>query len=134
MAETTEAPETTLTGYFDSRERAEAACARLRTADGRYDPRLGVTENGYAVTVEAPQPGQLATARVALKDAGAEAIEEGAAEAGRAPRPVQPGFTDAAPGIVPEATDFPAEKYEGSGGRFAEQLDQAPETPPADER
>jgi hypothetical protein len=46
---------------------------------------------------------------------------------------VQPGFTDAAPGIVPEATDFPADKYEGSGGRFAEQLDRAPETPRDDE-
>jgi hypothetical protein len=129
MTEFTEASETTLTGYFDSREGAEAACARLRAADGRCDPRLGVTKGGYAVTVEAPEPGQLATARAALKDAGAETIEEGAAGSGQAPRPVQPGFTDAAPGIVPEAADFPAGKYEGSGGRFAEQLDKAPESP-----
>jgi hypothetical protein len=134
MAEFTEASETTLTGYFDSRDGAEAACARLRAADGRCDPRLGVTGSGYAVTVDAPQPGQLAIVRAALKDAGAETIEEGAAGAGQAPRPVQPGFTDAAPGIVPEAVDFPADQYEGSGGRFAEQLDKAPETRREDER
>jgi hypothetical protein len=48
-----------------------------------------------------------------------------------APRPVQPGFEDAAPGTVPQVTEDPVPDLdEGPGGRFARQLDEAPEEKP----
>lgn len=48
-----------------------------------------------------------------------------------APRPVQPGFTDAPPGIVPDMKPNvePGELREDAGGRFAKQVSEAPETP-----
>jgi hypothetical protein len=45
----------------------------------------------------------------------------------RAPRPVQPGFEDAAPGTIPEAKGDGAELREEPGGRFAKQLADLPE-------
>ena len=49
---------------------------------------------------------------------------------GREARAVQPGFTEAAPGMVPEMKPDPGpELDEGPGGRFARQIDEAPETP-----
>jgi hypothetical protein len=45
------------------------------------------------------------------------------------PRPVQPGFEDAAPGMVPVMKDEPGDELrEGPGGRFAKQLADLPET------
>jgi len=45
-----------------------------------------------------------------------------------APRPVQPGFEDAAPGMVPAMKDEPGEELrEEPGGRFAKQLADLPE-------
>ena len=45
-----------------------------------------------------------------------------------APRPVQPGFEDAAPGMVPVMKDEPEEDLrEEPGGRFAKQLADLPE-------
>ena len=45
-----------------------------------------------------------------------------------APRPVQPGFEDAAPGMVPVMKDEPGEELrEEPGGRFAKQLADLPE-------
>ena len=56
-----------------------------------------------------------------------------------APRPVQPGFEDAAPGMVPVMKDEPGEELrEEPGGRFAKQLadlpDQASEDTSGDPR
>jgi hypothetical protein len=52
-------------------------------------------------------------------------------EGAGAPRPVQPGFEDAAPGMVPVMKDEPgAELREGPGGRFAKQLSELPERAP----
>jgi hypothetical protein len=49
---------------------------------------------------------------------------------GRAPRPVQPGFEDAPPGMVPDMKDRPEEDLEeDAGGRFAKQLSDLPEEP-----
>jgi Protein of unknown function (DUF2934) len=70
-------------------------------------------------------------------------IEEGRADAeypqaaagghGSSPRPVQPGFEDAAPGMVPRMKEDPGpELKEGPGGRFAKQLADLPEEGPAD--
>lgn len=48
-----------------------------------------------------------------------------------APRPVQPGFEDAAPGMVPDMKAEPGpELREGPGGRFAQQLSELPEHSP----
>ena len=48
-----------------------------------------------------------------------------------APRPVQPGFEDAAPGMVPRMKDEPGpELREEPGGRFAKQLADLPEGAP----
>ena len=45
-----------------------------------------------------------------------------------APRPVQPGFEDAAPGMVPVMKDEPGEELrEEPGGRFAKQLADLPD-------
>ena len=54
------------------------------------------------------------------------------ADAAAAPRPVQPGFEDTAPGMVPVMKDEPFEDIEeDAGGRFAEQLSELPEADPA---
>jgi hypothetical protein len=62
-----------------------------------------------------------------------EILERGEAvgDPGHAPRPVQPGFEDAEPGMVPDMKQDPdgAELREGPGGRFAKQLADAPEEP-----
>ncbi len=56
-------------------------------------------------------------------------------EASQAPRPVQPGFEDAAPGMVPVMKDESgAELREEPGGRFAKQLADLPETEEAPDR
>ena len=45
-----------------------------------------------------------------------------------APRPVQPGFEDAAPGMVPVMKDEPGEELrEEPGGRFAKQVADLPD-------
>jgi hypothetical protein len=67
-------------------------------------------------------------------------IEEGRAESeypgstasteapDHAPRPVQPGFDDAAPGMTPGMKADPGPEIgDEPGGRFAKQLDEAPE-------
>jgi hypothetical protein len=74
-------------------------------------------------------PAILQTAREILRSAEAERIWEGTDTPADAPREVQPGSTDAAPGMAPKSADLPAGKYESPGGRFAKQLDEAPETP-----
>lgn len=52
----------------------------------------------------------------------------------RAPRRVQPGFEDAVPGMVPQMKSDPGpELREEPGGRFAEQLDDAPEGRPSEQ-
>jgi len=62
-----------------------------------------------------------------------EILERGEAIGGpgHAPRPVQPGFEDAAPGMVPDMKRDPGgdELREGPGGRFAKQIADAPEKP-----
>ena len=46
------------------------------------------------------------------------------------PRPVQPGFEDAAPGMVPSMKEEPGDELqEEPGGRFAKQLADLPEEP-----
>jgi hypothetical protein len=122
----------TLRYRFDHREDAEHACAQIRDAVPACIPRLGVTADYYVVTVTDLAPDWTAAARAILVDLGGEAAEF---PEGTAPRRSQPGFSDAAPGIVPEATDFSAEAivdYEDAGGRFAQQLDRAPDKPRSD--
>ena len=118
----------TLIGFFDDRPAAEAAMARLQGFTGE-PPRLGVAGDvggGYPLTLVGVPPERRDAAREALREAGASRIEAGGEASSAAPRPVQPGFTDAPPGIVPEAGDFRAGEHEGPGGRFAKQLDEAP--------
>jgi hypothetical protein len=50
------------------------------------------------------------------------------------PRPVQPGFEDTPPGMVPKMKAEPEpELQEGRGGRFARQLSELPDENPKDE-
>lgn len=115
-----------LSARFASLAAAEQASARLRQTG--CEARVGVTGEDYVVTLADPGDRRDA-ARAALESAGGQLV---AATGSHAPRPVQPGFTDAAPGIVPEETAFaaePAETYEDAGGRFARQVESAPETP-----
>jgi hypothetical protein len=121
--------EATLVATFRDRHAAEVACALLHDAAiASEEPRLGVggAEGGYCVTVADLRPEVRDRARVILRNAGATDIA-GADRARTVPRPVQPGFTDAPPGIVPEAADLPPEEYEEPKGRFADQLDELPE-------
>lgn len=59
-----------------------------------------------------------------------EILEAGNAQ-DHAPRPVQPGFTDTPPGMVPDMKPNVGsdELREDAGGRFAKQVHEAPETP-----
>ena len=72
-------------------------------------------------------------ARQLVEDGRAEVeypqtVSEGAEGSG-ALRPVQPGFEDAAPGMVPDMKGAPGDELrEGPGGRFAQQLAELPET------
>ena len=119
----------TLRYRFDHREDAEHACAQIRDAIPGGVARLGVTADDYVVTVTDLARDWTGAARSILANLGGEAAEFAA---GTAPRRSQPGFSDAAPGIVPEATDFSAEAITDDGdaaGRFARQLDRAPNKP-----
>jgi hypothetical protein len=119
----------TLIAFFARREVAEATCALLRAIDPRYDPTLGVVggQDAYAVRLSVEQAEPSERLGALLGSAGAARVQQG--DLPNAPRPVQPGFTDAAPGIVPEPSDFPDENHEDAGGRFAEQLSDAPDLP-----
>ena len=65
-------------------------------------------------------------AKELLASGGSEASGE-VGEA-REPREVQPGFQDAAPGLVPDMKEDPAPDLpETPGGRFAKQIAEAPE-------
>jgi hypothetical protein len=100
--------ETTLVAAFADRESAEIACALLREAAITADaPRLGVggAGGGYCVTVANLRPEMRERATVILLHSGATEVPVGDGDPAR-PRPVQPGFTDAPPGIVPEAADL----------------------------
>lgn len=70
-------------------------------------------------------------ARQLIEDGAATEFLEAAAlrdEEGAAPRPVQPGFEAAGPGVVPVMKDEPGEELrEDPGGRFAKQLADLPE-------
>ena len=67
-------------------------------------------------------------ARQLIEEGRAEAEYPQAAHDTGAPRPVQPGFEDAAPGMVPVMKDEPGEDLrEEPGGRFAKQLADLPE-------
>ena len=70
-------------------------------------------------------------ARQLMEEGRAEVEFRQAAARGKgagAPRPVQPGFEDAAPGMVPRIKDEPGEELrEAPGGRFAKQLSDLPE-------
>jgi hypothetical protein len=70
-------------------------------------------------------------AREMLESGEAEARSDAEAReaAGHAPRPVQPGFEDARPGMVPDMKQAtaPGELREEPGGRFAKQLAELPE-------
>jgi DUF2934 family protein len=59
-------------------------------------------------------------------------IERGEGES-HLPRPVQPGFEHAAPGMIPDMKQAGGDELrEGPGGRFAQQLAEAPEDPRPD--
>lgn len=114
---------------FAGRGAAEQACARIEATIPGSTARLGVTGEAYVVTVTGIPTERREAAWMVVEDAGGQLAPD---VGDHAPRRVQPGFTDAAPGIVPEATEFSREHpedYEGPGGRFAQQLDRAPETP-----
>lgn len=67
---------------------------------------------------------RLAEERLGVRSGQAAGEVTGAAAA---PRPVQAGFEDAAPGMVPDMKSDPAPEIEGdAGGRFARQLADAP--------
>ena len=102
----TSSDQAALRARFDHRQDAEHACAQIRDAVPGCIARLGVTGGSYVVTVTDLAPDWTAAARSILADLGGAAAEF---PAGTAPRRSQPGFSDAAPGIVPEATDFSAE-------------------------
>jgi hypothetical protein len=71
-------------------------------------------------------------AKQLLEEGRAEAEYPQAAGAGdeAEPRPVQPGFEDAKPGMVPEMKEYGRDDlHEGPGGRFAKQVADAPEDP-----
>lgn len=73
-----------------------------------FEARVGVTGADHVVTVVVPDDRREA-ARAALEAAGGQVI---AVAGSHAPRRVQPGFTDAAPGIVPDETALAAEPAE----------------------
>ncbi len=62
-------------------------------------------------------------------DRAREMLARGETTLPDAPRQVQPGFEDAAPGMVPdmERTPDPGELKEDAGGRFAQQIADLPE-------
>ena len=70
-------------------------------------------------------------ARQLIEEGRAEAEYPQAAHDTGAPRPVQPGFEDAAPGMVPVMKEELGEELrEEPGGRFAKQLADMPEGAP----
>lgn len=77
-----------------------------------FEARVGVTGADHVVTVVVPDAApddRRKAARAALEAAGGQVI---AVAGSHAPRRVQPGFTDAAPGIVPDETALAAEPAE----------------------
>lgn len=123
--------QTPISARFASLETAERASLQLRETG--FEARVGVTGADHVVTLAVPDAvpeDRREAARAALEAAGGQVI---AVAGSHAPRRVQPGFTDAAPGIVPDETALaaePAEAYEDAGGRFARQLERAPEEKP----
>ena len=119
----------TLRFRFDAREDAEHACAQVQDAVPGCVVRLGVTGDACVVTVTDVAPDWREVVEIVLTELRSEAAKF---PGGTAPRRSQPGFSDAAPGMVPQAMDFPAEAItddEDAGGRFARQLDRAPDRP-----
>jgi len=73
-----------------------------------------------------------------LRDAGGvtDLPDDGAPPQGEpGARPVQPGFADARPGMVPRAAEYPQDRPETRQprGRFADQLDRLPDGPRDDD-
>lgn len=128
-----------ISARFASLEAAERASLQLRETG--FEARVGVTGADHVVTLILPDAmaedvsddvadDRREAARAALEAAGGQVI---AVAGSHAPRRVQPGFTDAAPGIVPDESPLatePAEAYEDAGGRFARQIERAPEEKP----
>lgn len=123
--------QTPISARFASLETAERASLQLRETG--FEARVGVTGADHVVTLAVPDAApdeRREAARAALEAAGGQVI---AVAGSHAPRRVQPGFTDAAPGIVPDESPLatePAEAYEDAGGRFARQIERAPEEKP----
>jgi hypothetical protein len=70
----------------------------------------------------------IAEGRAEAEYPAAAASGDAGSTSASAARPVQPGFEDVPPGIVPEMKDDAgAELREGPGGRFAKQIAEAPE-------
>jgi hypothetical protein len=68
-------------------------------------------------------------ARQLVEDGRADAEFPGVLDGSAPPRPVQPGFEDVPPGIVPDMkADAGPELEEEPGGRFAKQISDLPET------
>jgi hypothetical protein len=132
MAEDTYADEKTVHGTFSTRAAAEDARGRLRDRDCSCEIEGGDGEE-TRVTVHAEDQEALRSAEAVLRDAGAERVTRGSDRFGP-PREVQPGFSDAPPGLTPKAADFPADEYESAGARFAKQIGDAPETPDEKDR
>lgn len=101
-----------ISARFASLEAAERASLQLRETG--FEARVGVTGADHVVTLILPDAmaedvsddvadDRREAARAALEAAGGQVI---AVAGSHAPRRVQPGFTDAAPGIVPDESPW----------------------------
>ncbi|TPE51657.1 hypothetical protein [Amaricoccus solimangrovi] len=115
-----------LLAYFPERAAAGAAERVLRERLGGCDARVGADGDEYVLILDEPDDGRRATAVTLLREAGGRVERSVGADA---PRPVQPGFAPAAPGMVPEAKPPTARDVDQTpeGGRFARQIETAPE-------
>jgi len=138
-------PHLHLTGSADDDDTAKPPGRGVLDALGKFflPQRDAGARDGCLVTVsDLPADRQDVAARLLHEAGGANVSDEtarnqsDASDSGQT-RPVQPGFTDVAPGFVPKTAEFPPSRTAGehqapdevadSKGRFAEQLDRLPE-------
>jgi hypothetical protein len=105
----------TLRYRFDARADAENACApQVHDAVPGCVVRLGVTGDACVVTVTDVAPDWREVVEIVLTELRSEAAKF---PGGTAPRRSQPGFSDAAPGMVPQGHGFPGGGHHRRRGR-----------------